>query len=703
MLRDIERKFVLTQLVLLGLFAWGLGFLFVLSTPLFNSLQTRWALFCFAWEGLAFAVPLTIYRPMFRPIHHYVSQVEGGKTPTAEQIANYHHKVLAYPFKVSLVVMSASVVAYTLGVAQLRYFARLPWEAVVITLICGLTSGLLWGVLEYFLLEHYLRPLTGLALPVSDNLSSSAERVSLKLKVFACSLALVAASLSFFGVAGYTRAEHVLEEEIGVRVSGRMRELANLISALPRDDGGDLSSAWRFLAAEFPVSPRGYFLIVDKAGRVLATHPASADTGAEWLREEQLLPAVLTRILAESEGHLIDRVDRSKIVSFVSIPGLPLKIVAIAPMSDFSPQLDQLLYSGLAAMVVALLLALGIGFLCARSITTSIGAVTRAARAVAEQRDLAQRVRFVTNDEVGVLAQAFNQMAEALQTYSAGLEHLVADRTRQLQQRSEQLEATNRELSDFLYIASHDLRSPLINLAGFSRSLQDSIGALDAVLSDTGNGQNEALALAGNGQAAFHWPALKEEIGESLGFILRSVSKMDVLVNALLELSRIETRPHVKQPIDTRKVVEELLGAFRDQITAKTITVVAGELPVVTGDPARINQVFSNLIDNAIKYMAPHAGARIDIGCKASDAEYRFFVRDTGPGIRREDRDKVFRLFMRLGGNGSAGDGVGLAAVRKIIEKHNGKVWVDSEFGKGSTFWFTLPRNGSGDSAALAA
>ena len=86
-----------------------------------------------------------------------------------------------------------------------------------------------------------------------------------------------------------------------------------------------------------------------------------------------------------------------------------------------------------------------------------------------------------------------------------------------------------------------------------------------------------------------------------------------------------------------------------------------------------------------------------------SDGEYRFFVRDNGPGIRPEDRDKVFRLFMRLGGNGVAGDGVGLAAVRKIVEKHGGKLWVDSEVGKGSTFWFTLPRTDTDESTFLAA
>jgi signal transduction histidine kinase len=329
--------------------------------------------------------------------------------------------------------------------------------------------------------------------------------------------------------------------------------------------------------------------------------------------------------------------------------------------------------------------------------------VTRSAQSVAQRRDLTQRVTFLTNDEVGVLAHAFNQMAQGLQTYSEGLERLVAERTKELEHRTEQLEATNRELSDFLYVASHDLRSPLINLAGFSRALKESVGALDAVMSDAGGKPNGDRHQDAGAHSAVRWPVLKDEIAESLDFILRSVAKMDTLVNALLELSRIETRPQVHQPIDAAKVVDEVLGTFHFQIAEKRIVVAAGSLPVVSGDPIRISQVFSNLIDNAIKYMVPHPRARIDVGCEEDRDAYRFFVRDTGPGIRPEDRDKIFRPFMRLSGTDVAGDGVGLAAVRKIVEKHGGKVWVESEVGQGSTFWFTLPRNHRDEPLSLSA
>ena len=685
MLEDLAKRFVRTQILLLGFFVWGVTFLYLVSTVLFNPVQTRWVLMSFTWDAVIFGGPLIAFRPMLRQIQRYARQLQAGNLDS-EQAAVYQRKVLAYPFKVALEVFCFNIVAYGVGSLQVRYFAALPWENVALIVICGGVCALLWATADYFLLEYDMRPLTELALAANHDVYAPVRHVSLRLKIFACSLALVVASLGFFGVLAYTRAVRMLETENGSRLSGRMEELANLIGALPPPAAGGLSEAWRILAGKFPISARGYVHVVDSAGTILATHPAGA-AGARQLDDENLLPAVRTKILTDASGYLADQVYDRKIVSFVTIPGTRMKLVAVAPLRDFSQQLDQLVYAGLAGMGFAILLSLGIGSLCTRSITTSIAAVTRAAEAVAEKRDLSQRVKFMTNDEVGMLAHSFNQMAERLQEYAGGLEQLVAERTRELEHHKQQLEAKNAELRDFLYVASHDLRAPLINLTGFSHALQESIALLGMMLD---NGGENHKGGGQPGQPA-QWAQLKEDIGESLDFILRSTAKMDMLVNSLLELSRIESRASIPQTIDTRQLVEEVLAAFRFQIAERKIAVTAGNLPSVTGDRMAINQVFSNLIDNAIKYMPPHAEARIEVGCEEEGGQCRFFVRDTGTGIRPEDHDKIFRLFTRLGSN-VPGDGVGLAAVRKIVEKHGGKIWVESQLGKGSTFWFTLPR-----------
>ncbi len=682
MLEDIERRFVRTQILLLSFFVWGVGFLYLISTVLFNSVQTRWELICFSWEAAVFGLPLIVFRPMLRRIQGYARQLQSGTLPAPDHVALYQRKVLAYPLKVALEVFGVSLLAYTLGALQMRYFADLPWEHVALSLICGLICALLWGTAEYFLLEYDMRPLTELALAANHGTLSPVTRVSLRLKIFACSLSLVVASLGFFGVLAYARAVRIIERENGARLSGRVEELASLIGALPPPTTGRLSDAWWMLANEFTISPRGYLHIIDAQGTIWATHPSNVVHGPR-LDDERLLPSARRKVLTQAHGYLTDQVREAKIVSFATIPGTDLRLVAIAPLRDFSPELDELVYAGLAGMGFALLLSLGIGFLCTRSITTSLAAVTRAAQAVAEKRDLSQRVRFMTNDEIGVLGYSFNQMAQRLQAYAEGLEQLVAERTRTLEQRSRELEAKNGELGDFLYIASHDLRAPLINLTGFSHALQESMATLDTLLDSNGTAHAGGLA---------RWADLKSDIDESLQFILRSTAKMDTLVNSLLELSRIERRTAPFQIIDTPRLVTDVLDAFRFQIAEKHITVQTGDLPAVVGDPVRLNQVFSNLVDNAIKYMPAQPGMGIVIGCEEERDYYRFFVRDTGAGIRPEDQDKIFRLFTRVGGHGVPGDGIGLAAVRKIVEKHGGRIWVQSQLDVGSTFYFTLPQ-----------
>jgi signal transduction histidine kinase len=267
----------------------------------------------------------------------------------------------------------------------------------------------------------------------------------------------------------------------------------------------------------------------------------------------------------------------------------------------------------------------------------------------------------------------------------------MAERTTELELHKGQLEAKNHEMSDFLYVVSHDLRAPLINLEGFSRSLEDSIGTLDRVMQERGPDR------AGNGAAMNDpWPELRSEIDESLEFILRSVSKMDFLVRGLIELSRIDTRPQHLEAVDLDRTVESVLDSLRCLINERGIAIEVDPLPTVRGDPVRLNQVFGNLIENAIKYMKPEGEAKIHVGRRTNGVEDLFFIHDTGAGIRDEDQSKVFRLFTRLTPSGSSGEGLGLTAVRKIVERNGGRIWIESEVGSGSTFWFTWPQSGGG-------
>jgi len=184
--------------------------------------------------------------------------------------------------------------------------------------------------------------------------------------------------------------------------------------------------------------------------------------------------------------------------------------------------------------------------------------------------------------------------------------------------------------------------------------------------------------------------ALVTDLDESTRFILTAVARMDGLIGSLLNLSRIATRTNPTDVVPLGAMVDAIVDSFRYQIDQKQITIAIGDLPVVIGDPVRLNQAVSNLVDNAIKYMGDRPVRRIEIGARIDDGTATCFVRDSGPGIPKAKHETVFRLFHRLPNGAVPGEGIGLTMVRKIIEKHGGRVWLEAEPDEGTTFFFTL-------------
>ncbi|GAB6166731.1 hypothetical protein JCM19992_27310 [Thermostilla marina] len=251
----------------------------------------------------------------------------------------------------------------------------------------------------------------------------------------------------------------------------------------------------------------------------------------------------------------------------------------------------------------------------------------------------------------------------------SGLGLIVSERTehyRLLEEREDlisELELKNSELERFVYTVSHDLKSPLVTIKGF----------LDLLPEDIAEGN----------EAAFH---------EDLGRIRRAADTMERLLDDLLHLSRIGRVVGQIETIDTRKVVDEVLEILHGQVFSNGITVsVAERLPPVKGDRRRIVELFQNLIENACKHMGEVDSPRIEIGAEELHGEVTFYVRDNGEGIPPEHQDKIFELFRRLKAD-AGGSGIGLALVRRIVETHGGRIWVESEgHGRGATFRFTLP------------
>jgi signal transduction histidine kinase len=337
--------------------------------------------------------------------------------------------------------------------------------------------------------------------------------------------------------------------------------------------------------------------------------------------------------------------------------GFILVILGVALFLPWRPsQVMQLGVSLLALYVVAALLHGTITNWMAFACNTSfiIAAVGIAALGMRRGEELRQR-EFSGRVALDEAREAKSQLATVLA------------------EKSTKLESLHREIEDLLYVASHDLRAPLINVQGFSRELQ--LG-LEQVRSRNGKSPETNAALA--------------DIDESLVFILTAVARMDALITSLLNVSRITTRTNPMEQVNLDDLAHKLAALFHHQLAERGVTLEIDPLPVVRGDSTRLGQLFGNLIDNAIKYMGSSAERRVHVGTRSVEGDERFFVRDTGPGIPREEQDRVFRLFRRLANGDCPGEGVGLTMVRKIVEKHGGKIWVESTPGMGATFWFTL-------------
>ncbi|RJX33388.1 MAG: PAS domain S-box protein [Desulfurivibrio sp.] len=245
-----------------------------------------------------------------------------------------------------------------------------------------------------------------------------------------------------------------------------------------------------------------------------------------------------------------------------------------------------------------------------------------------------------------------------------------------------ELNKKNHELEQIIYVTSHDLRSPLVNVQGFSKELSADIKNLLSLWQNTG------IPAAIRNQAE---PLLHQDIPESLQFIEKGIARMDDLLNGLLRLSRLGRASLTLEECDMNRLLADIVATMDFQIKEAGVQVEVSDLPTCRGDRDQLNQLFSNLLGNALKYLDPGRPGRINInGVKEKDRSV-YCVSDNGIGIAREHQGKIFEIFHRLNPAESEGDGLGLAIVNRILDRLDGKIWVASEEGRGSSFYVSLP------------
>jgi signal transduction histidine kinase/CheY-like chemotaxis protein len=429
----------------------------------------------------------------------------------------------------------------------------------------------------------------------------------------------------------------------------------------------DLSEVQR-LSTYSQIGQNGQAVVVDRQGRVIA-HPR-----LDWRTEAKDLSS--SGIFQQSIGHDTGVVwytdpdgNVARVAGFATVPVVGWKVWVSQPVADLRSELSPLILSTLEWLLVAIVLALVLGFVAATWISRPVVELTRAAGRIATgdvKTPVTVKERFAAR-EMRELAQTFNQMALQLSAAYQTLEEKVTQRTGELQAANQELARANKLKSEFLANVSHELRTPLSAIIGFSQILLDGI---DGPIND--EQQQDILQVNKSGQSLL------------------------ALINQILDLSKIEAGKMelVLERVELPALISSVLESISPLAQEKGLRIdtrFAAGLPAAEVDPSRLKQILINLLSNAVKFTER---GHIEVIAQPSGRMVRIAVKDTGIGISAEAQKVIFEEFVQ--GDGSStrrhgGTGLGLSIVRKLVEMHGGAITVVSEPGLGSTFTFTVP------------
>jgi PAS domain S-box-containing protein len=324
-------------------------------------------------------------------------------------------------------------------------------------------------------------------------------------------------------------------------------------------------------------------------------------------------------------------------------------------------------------------------FLATFRLVKELGLIEGSVVDITERKQMEEQLQNARDNLELRVIERTSELSEA----NAGLQAEISERRRVEVERAKllgELEIKNKELESVLYAASHDLRSPLVNVQGFGKSLGEECGKLAAIM------ERPEVPESARADAS---RIIEHEIGPALRFIKASVMKMDALIGGLLRLSRAG-RVHLNiEPLDMNMMLGDILASMKFQIREARAGIVIGELPSCRGDMIQMNQVFSNLLSNAINYRMAGRSLAVAVTGEIESGKAVFTVSDNGRGIPADKLGRIWDIFVRLDpGCGIPGEGLGLALCKRIIERHGGRIWAESREGAGSDFHVELPARG---------
>jgi signal transduction histidine kinase len=393
----------------------------------------------------------------------------------------------------------------------------------------------------------------------------------------------------------------------------------------------------------------------DRPLRIL--HLEDSPSDAELVREHLALAGIscaLRRV--ETEETYLEALHGGGIdliVADFQLPGFD-GLMAFAMARQLCPDVPFIMLTGKLGEDCAVdTLKLGVAdYVLKQQLLTRLAPAVR--RALQQQRERAER----------------RDAQEQLRQYQQHLEELVARRTAELEERNAQLALANKDLELFVASATHDLRTPLVAIGGFARLVaKRAVGRID-------DGDLELLER-----------------------VVVSADRMERILNGLFGYFRASMTAAQPEPVDMDAVVREEFAGLQNVIAGRRVRLELSFLPAAHGDAGLLRQVVANLLANAVKYTAPRASAVVEVAGWEEPEATGYFVRDNGVGFDAGSADRVFELFHRLhDAREFPGTGVGLATVKRIVEKHGGRVWAAGIPGQGATFFFTLPKAAPGHS-----
>jgi len=430
---------------------------------------------------------------------------------------------------------------------------------------------------------------------------------------------------------------------------------ANSTAALAFDNRDD---ATHVLAALRSDPSAVAAVIYDRQGRAFATYPANGSSS----------------LLSTAPSRRGSWFERSVIVVHQAVVEDGRVLGTLYLESDLRALTSRLRVFTLVVLL-AVLGSIGVAFALAtwlqRGIAQPVRTLAATARRVSESKDFAVRASVVSDDELGVLTAAFNEMLSEIQqrdiallSSEARLRQLNGDLERRVHARTAELEESNRELEAFSYSVSHDLRAPLRHVNGFADLLcrQDLSG-------------------------------LDDKARRYVEMISESAKGMGVLIDDLLSFSRMGRSEMQQTSVNLGELVEDVQATLDPDLADREVVWNVSPLPEVLGDAAMLRLALMNLLSNAVKYTRGRTPARITVGASENEHETVLFVQDNGAGFDMAYKDKLFGVFQRLHrAEEFEGTGIGLANVRRIVQRHGGRVWAEAKLGEGATFFMALPK-----------